>query len=387
MGVAELEQEQTVFLSREREVIERLCPGLDEALCARAMLDMERPGHDALQLFKDHRGPSLLIPSKYGGLGANPVDAVRFQRAIGSRSPSLAVGTTMHHFSVATLVEACDTGEGEDWRLLETIAAGELLVSSGFAEGRPGQGLFATTMRARETADGYYITGSKKPCSLSHSMDLLTASVRVERDGGADELGVALISADAEGIERRPFWASTALAGAESDEVVLEDVLVASDFVVPLEEGSTTGTDAVGLGDGFVWFEAMITASYLGVGSGLVERVLSTDKGAETDRVTLAFELEGPMAALECVAGSIHRGSASDDLLARILLVRYSAQEALRRAGGLAAELLGGMAFVKSPDVAYLVSALHALGFHPPSRPKAAGALNDYLAGRGLTIE
>jgi len=376
-----------VFLSREREAIERLCPGLDEAVCARSFLDMEHPGHDGFAVFKDYGGPSLLIPEKYGGLGASPVDAVRFQRAIGSRSPSLAVGTTMHHFSVATLVEACDTGEGEDWRLLEAITAGRLLVSSGFAEGRPGQGLFATTMRARETPEGFRVSGSKKPCSLSRSMDLLTASVRIERDDNDEGLGVALISADAEGIERRPFWASTTLAGAESDEVVLDEVLVGSDFVVPLDEGSTTGSDAVGLGDGFVWFEAMITASYLGVGSNLIERVLATEKGSSTDRIALAYELEGSMAALECVAGSIERGAASDELLARILLVRYSTQEALRRAGGLAAELLGGMAFVQSPEIAYLVSALQALGFHPPSRPKAAGALNEYLAGRGLTIE
>jgi len=114
---------------------------------------------------------------------------------------------------------------------------------------------------------------------------------------------------------------------------------------------------------------------------------LATEKGSSTDRIALAYELEGSMAALECVAGSIERGAASDELLARILLVRYSTQEALRRAGGLAAELLGGMAFVQSPEIAYLVSALQALGFHPPSRPKAAGALNEYLAGRGLTIE
>ena len=78
-------------------------------------------------------------------------------------------------------------------------------------------------MLASTVVGGISVRGSKKPCSLSRSMDLLTASVAFESEGG---FGVALIPATSPGIERRPFWNSPVLTGAESDEVILNDVVV-----------------------------------------------------------------------------------------------------------------------------------------------------------------
>ncbi len=84
------------------------------------------------------RGPGLLVPVSCKGKGATALDALRVQRALGSRSPSLAVATTMHHFSMATLVGLVTDGEGLEWMLVEGVASGNRLVASGFAEGRPG---------------------------------------------------------------------------------------------------------------------------------------------------------------------------------------------------------------------------------------------------------
>jgi alkylation response protein AidB-like acyl-CoA dehydrogenase len=72
------------------------------------------------------------------------------------------------------------------------------------------------------------VEGVKRPCSLTWSMDLLTASARVLDEAGAAErdLVVLQIPAGSPGIERRPFWSTPVLAGAESDEVVLTDVYV-----------------------------------------------------------------------------------------------------------------------------------------------------------------
>jgi hypothetical protein len=51
-----------------------------------------------------------------------------------------------------------------------------------------------------------------------------------------------------------------------------------------------------------------------------------------------------------------------------------------------AAATLGGMAFIESPEIAYLLSATRALAFHPPSRATAAGPIARYLAGGPLTL-
>ena len=78
-------------------------------------------------------------------------------------------------------------------------------------------------MRAVDTPGGLLVSGVKKPCSLAHSMTMLTASVAVPGPDGRDQLAVVLIPADTPGVRTEPFWVSPALAGAESDAVIVEE--------------------------------------------------------------------------------------------------------------------------------------------------------------------
>ncbi len=372
------------FLRTERTTLARLLPGLDESLARIPLMEMERPGNPALVLFREAGGPGLVVPTDHGGLGATPLDAVRVQRAIGSRSPSLAVATTMHHFSLATLVEmaAAPNGSGTEWLVLEGVARQKLYVASGFAEGRTGTGIFTSQFTVRRTADGLILSGSKKPCSLSASMDLLTASVLLPDD--TQSLAVVLVPAATPGISRRPFWGSSVLAGAESDEVVLDEVIVPANL---LTYWGQPGQLDVVQQRSFLWFELLIAASYLGIASALVERVLVAGRGTPIERVALSIETEGAMAALESVAREMTANESGQDLLAKALLVRFAVQQAIERVTAHAAELLGGMAFVSSPDVACLLASARALAFHPPSRLSAAAGLDAYLSGEALRVE
>lgn len=373
------------YLRVERNVLDRLLPGLDRALQERTFPDLEQPDGSALRLFKQVKGPALLIPTEHGGLGASPLDAVRIQRAIGSRSPSLAVATTMHHFSLASLVEVSVTSPGFEWMLLEGIARERLLVASGFAEGRSGAGILSPSMESRTASDGTItLSGSKKPCSLSRSMDLLTASVSVPDEGG-EHLAVALIPAASPGIEVRPFWGNFALSGAESDEVVLKDVTVHPDQLVrtqnrvgePLDDLQTKG---------FLWFELLITASYLGAASALVERVLGNSRIPQAESAALIVETESAMLGLEGVARGMHGDLAGESALAAALVARYSVQDVLSRVASRALELLGGMSFISSGDAAYLAIATHALHFHPPARGRVGDALTAFYKGESLRV-
>jgi hypothetical protein len=70
-----------------------------------------------------------------------------------------------------------------------------------------------------------------------------------------------------------------------------------------------------------------------------------------------------------------------------VLLVRYAVQSAISRATSLAVELLGGMAFIRSPEISYLLAAARALSLHPPARPTTGKRLDAYLAGRPLVLD
>ena len=373
------------FLKQERAVLAELLPGLDEKLARLSLAETERAGNPSIALFREHGGIRLLIPKAQGGLGATALQAVRILRAVGSRSPSLAVATTMHHFSVASLVEAAAVSNGAESLLLDTVARQNLYVASGFAEGKTGQSILTSSIHVRRTPEGLVLNGSKKPCSLSASMSWLTVSLCVPpgADGQPAGFAVAMVLASADGIERRPFWANSALAGAESDEVVLRDVVVPEPFVAYL--GSEAQANAMQTRS-FIWFELLITSSYLSVASALVERVLLVGRGTPTERTVLAIEMEGSMAALENAARAMMNGEHDEDALARLIMIRFAVQGAIDRVTLHAAELLGGIAFVSSNDVTCLLTSARALAYHPPSRASIVADLDDYLAGQPFAI-
>jgi alkylation response protein AidB-like acyl-CoA dehydrogenase len=372
------------LMRAERETLNSYLPGLDKYLSETPLLDLEKPGSGALQRFRELGGPALLVPVEYEGKGASCLDAVRIQRAVGSRSPSLAVATTMHHFSVASLVELSAAGNGFEWAMLMAIAENSWLLSSGFAEGRTGQNILAPTMRGVLADGGITVSGAKKPCSLTWSMNLMSASVAVADPAtGTDRLAVVLIPADSPGIERAPFWRTTALAAAESDQVTLTEVFVPDALIFyPQDCESMDPTQA----RGFVWFELLISASYLGAASNLAERVITRGRGSDMDRAELAIELQAAAAALEHAASAAVTAVDNDALLALALYARFATERAIERVVMSATAILGGMSFIESPEIAYLLAATRALAFHPPSRATAAAPIARYLTGAPLSL-
>ncbi|NKY84037.1 acyl-CoA dehydrogenase family protein [Nocardia veterana] len=374
-------------MDEARAVCEKYLPGLRSALLEHPLPELESPGGPALELFRKYGGPGLLVPAEYSGHGVQPLEAVRITRAIGACAPSLAVATTMHHFSVATIftLAAGLRSSGVEWALLEGIADQNLLVASGFAEGRPGQGILSPTLRGTPAPGGIVVNGSKKPCSLAASMDLLSASVAIETPTGV-ETSVILIPAGTEGLSVHPFWSTPILGGAESDEVRLTDTFVDERLVVPVGVGANGELDELQT-VGLIWFEMLITASYLGMASALVERVFDADRAGADRRAELGIRLETAALLLEGTAAALAAGANTNTDLARALVARYGAVDAIRDAAGAALAALGGIAFVTDPDLAYLVAACQCSAFHPPSRSAAGADLVASLAGDVLRIE
>jgi alkylation response protein AidB-like acyl-CoA dehydrogenase len=370
-----------------RETCERYHPGLIKALGAYSLTALETPGGPALPLFREHDGGNLLVPREFGGAGACALDAVRVNRALAASAPSLGAAVTMHHFTAGMLFSLAGTaGRLTPGQLdvLKRIAPQRQLMASGWAEGRTSQNILVPAVTAVPVDGGYLVNGAKKPCSLAHSMDLLTASVAVEVDG-APSLAVLLIAADSPGISVHPFWANPVLAAAESEEVRLSEVHVPEDRVI-----RTAPDDPARLDDlqsaGFVWFELLISSVYAGAASALADRVFAGDRGSLTDRAALGIDLESAIGLLEGGARAVDAGAGGDDLVASVLVARYAAQDILVRVANRAMELLGGIAYIKDPEIAYLASAVRPLAFHPPSRGGATEALVDYINGAPLQL-
>src|SRR5690606_20463732 len=307
----------------ENRLVESVTPGLLTELETIPFSEKETSGKASLQIFREANGPSLIIPKELGGLGIEPLQAIGFQRALGAVAPSLALAVNMHHFTVALLHEyAADSPQIR--YLLKNTASSRLYLASGFAEGASSRSTLIPQMIAEPQKGGYLVSGSKKPCSLAYSMDVLTASVKIPHGQRDWRFGVAIIPANSQGLSVHPFWQSPILAGAESEEVTLEKVQVSEQNMFLPGEGEDLAAKQAG---SFIWFQILVSSTYLGVGSALLRQVVLQQKGSAEGRVEVACELEGAMAMLEGVARLLQSGERGDDLIARSLFVRYSVQQ------------------------------------------------------------
>ncbi|MFZ8201773.1 hypothetical protein [Alteromonas portus] len=373
------------ILDNERETINELLPGLDDKLSSYNLMELEASNSKGIELFKHHGGAGLLIPKDYGGKEASAVDAVRVTAAIASRSPSLAIATTMHQFSVASMIELAKTSEGFEWMLLDGIATDKRLMSSAFAEGMVSQSILQPTMKAHFNGKNWVISGIKKPCSLSKSMDLMTASVAMEHPEKGTVSGVALIPANSNGISIESFWQSNILAGAESDAVVLENVEIPPELLFELNselEGELETLQTLG----FIWFELLLTASYLGMAAALVEKVFDRNRGQINEQVDLGIEIKSSQSLLEAIANELDKGLGTNDNLAKTLVMRYSISKSIQRTTTKCVELLGGMDFIKSNETSYLLSAAQAISFHPPSKASSDSGIHSWMLGNPFKI-
>ncbi|GGS25317.1 oxidoreductase [Streptomyces aureoverticillatus] len=371
-----------------RAVCDRYHPGLLKALEAIPFTEREALGSPAIGVFRAHGGVGLMVPAAFGGHGADPLDVVRVQRAVGAASPSVAAGVTMHHFTVSmlyALAEPAGRLADNQVQLLHRIVPDQVLMASGWAEGKTQQNIFTPSVRATPVEGGYRLDGAKKPCSLARSMELLTASIAVPGPDGSPELALALVPADAPGLGVHPFWGSDVLAASESEEVRLTDVFVPHDMVI-----RTTAEDPHRIEDlqaaGVIWFEMLISAGYAGAAAALAEVVLQRGRGSAAQRADVVIDAESAFALLEGVARAVRDGLAGEEAVAQVLIARYAAQELLARCAERSLELLGGMDFVHSPDHARLAASVRPLIFHPPGRAATCAPLADYFGGAPLDL-
>ncbi|MBW9107787.1 acyl-CoA dehydrogenase family protein [Paraburkholderia phenoliruptrix] len=370
-----------MLLQDSRAVLEQYAPGLDGELAEQGLLVMEGKEPAAIRaLIRRYRLPRLWVPSSLGGAAISPYDGIRMQRAVAARAPSMALMLTMHNFTVsfcnalAAYVPCCE-------RMLRDVAHDDLLVASAFAEGRRGAGILDSTVYMTPDGADFLIDGSKKPCTMSGCMDIITVGVAVKTPDGGKRTGLAVLPAGEPGVTQRPFWSVPLLAAADNHELRFDKVRVSADQVLLAAEGDNETAQVVASAEvlGLCWFEIVASASYLGAVSGMAERVVADTGVDETERVLLGGELESAQAALDGAVHLMQTCEPNESLLARVLMIRFGVQRIIERCAMQAAELAGGLAFVRDRELMTQLAISRCLAFHPISRKAARPLLAAWL--------
>ncbi|MFF9818657.1 hypothetical protein [Streptomyces sp. NPDC014006] len=350
--------------------LDSVAGGLHAVLGARSPEEHEQDAGTAFAALKDSGATRMLVPVRCGGTGASASAAVRFQLALGSMAPSAAIATTMHHYKIAALGRVAESGDAHARAILEDIAAGAKLIASGGAESTPGRDLRTLGSWATRDGEEYLVTGLKRPCSLSRSMDTLSLMVELRApDGTPEGYAQAFVPADAAGVEREAFWQSPVFLSAESHAVRLSDVRVPHEGIFPLrgEVGRRFAADC------YLWFQLLISASYLGIACCLAEAT-ATSRRAGAGRWTAAVErIRRLEAEVLDAARAVDDGRPVGEQLNLAVRARDRVEDDLGDIGGRLLRAAGGATFARTGFYTMLAGALNAIAFHPPQRGAREG--------------
>ncbi|MBT2372560.1 acyl-CoA dehydrogenase family protein [Pseudomonas fluorescens] len=348
-----------------------------------SLLDLERGEAKRLaDMFRRVGQPGLTIAKELGGGGVGAASMARLHTWVGAHCPSLAIMMTMHHHTVAGMM-ASRSFFPDIQGLLRIVARDKLLVASGFSEGRAHAHILESKMTVEKTLDGYLVNGSKKPCTMTYNFDAITFGVNYIDPKGQTHIGIGVGFAGDSSIERKKFWSVPHLQAADSHEVTFNNLMVPESMMCFSTAVDDQLDDAQhGMGDNWlaIWFQLLASASYLGMASALASRALSYNKGSQDDRAMLLIDLQGATMALRGLAGSIDENRFLRSDLARAQATRFSIQEAVNRISTRAFEILGGMAFMSSEEVAYLLVVTRLLAFHPTSKLASTPFLCEQLS-------
>ena len=143
-------------------------------------MEMERVGNPSIGAFRKLGGPGLLIPTQPNSAGSSPspVDAARCSACYRLLEHRLwrSSGDDASFYDRHLAGDQSEDRRAQREQLLSVGGPGQPLRRVGLAEGKPGSAFRRSNLSVTRGATGFVLNGSKKPCSLSASMDLLTAS-------------------------------------------------------------------------------------------------------------------------------------------------------------------------------------------------------------------
>lgn len=341
----------------------------------------------------------LPVPVDMEGGGASLLECCAVQRSLARVDAAAAIGLNMHLFSLGVMVEHWRANRDSSWLLLEAIATQHRMVASGFAE----PGLAGSTLRSRCTArpveGGVIIDGTKTPCSLAGSADLVCFQVQEDIPGG--DLLICLVPMSAPGIQVEETWDWLGMRASQSNTVVFEGCEVPDDLIF---HRTAPGHDSGEIfAAGLAWFSLTTAAAYVGlVEAALAETVAALVRQSVAHLKVRRSDLDVYQAALGRAGGDLlevsaaivagaaamdERTAAAGELLPFALATKRRVAQVAVSATDQLAELSGAGALRTDRPMERLVRDVQAARYHPPTPVVTEQVLGRWLLGDDLRIE
>jgi glutaryl-CoA dehydrogenase (non-decarboxylating) len=292
-----------------------------------------------------------MVPAVAGGRPLSHVEYGRLNHAVGAVSPALQSLFTVHGMvcrAVAGWAPAVTRAE-----LLPRLATGELVGAFALSEEQAGSDVRAIGTTARETADGWALTGHKRWVSFGAAADVFLVFAR----SGHGDLAV-LVRADDPGVEIRPGPTTSGFGDSQLAEIRLVDAPVPHQRMLghPGTALSHVAADALILG------RLCVAHGSAGLARAACDAALGRaigrqQFGAPLHRLQLVRGLladavvETEAAELLCDRAARALDGNDEWTLSHVLTAKLAASRAASRAAAVAAQLYGADGLVEGSPV------------------------------------
>ncbi|NWG22731.1 MAG: acyl-CoA/acyl-ACP dehydrogenase [Chloroflexi bacterium] len=257
---------------------------------------------------------ALTVPEEYGGRGANPLELALAQERLARGDGSVALAATMHLMHVGMLAQARTWPAMLFERLCREIVAEGALINAAASEpglGSPSRGGLPSTMAVR-TENGWRINGRKSWTSLAPALRYFNVLAALHDDGQPPRRANFLVPAGTPGLRIEETWDNLGMRATASHDIVLENVHLPHDALLPGESERSAAVDPRG------W--AVVTAAvYTGIAAA------ARDFAVAYARSRQPGGMAGPIAELQTVQ---HRIAEIELLLFQSRSVLYGTAEA-----------------------------------------------------------
>ncbi len=175
----------------------------------------------------------LPVPAEYGGTGADMVTVVAALDALGLGCPDNGL-----LFSLNAQMWACQHpivafgSEPQKRAYLPRLCDGSLIAAHAMTEPGSGSDAFALSTTARQSGDGYVLSGSKVFVTNGPAAGLFLVFATTNRSRGFGGLCASLVPADAPGLTVGPPARKMGLDGSPMSELFLDDCAAPEDAVL-----------------------------------------------------------------------------------------------------------------------------------------------------------
>ncbi|MFJ9648364.1 acyl-CoA dehydrogenase family protein [Streptomyces sp. NPDC004244] len=331
---------------------------------------------------------ALPVPREFGGAGASLVEVASAQRALGMTDPSAAIALNMHAFTVGLMADYWRRHRDSSWMLLEGIARTGALVASAFAEPGGSPNFMSSRSEAVPTGKGYRVSGVKFPCSLATTATLVCLTARV---AGTDDTILALCPRSSPGLTVEGEWASLGMTTSDTAGLVLRDVEVDDRLVFHRGPADVVDDNVV---SGMVWFAVLLSATYHGVLSSLLDVAYRQVVGAGTygARTALLGRATRELLALGGACRQLGREVESGAVAGRAALaaavgLRATLSDTRDRVLAAVTPVVGSRLYGRGQAAASLLVDSLAVHHHPPSLLTCDDVVGAFCTGREISFD